>query len=56
MKKCEVFACPNRASQMYQMAPGTSAWLCQGCINSMERLVEQETASAAVMAKAASSR
>ena len=56
MKKCEVFACPNRASQLYQMAPGTSAWLCQECINSMERLLEQETASAVVMARAAPNR
>jgi len=41
---------------MYQMAPGTGAWLCQECINYIERLIEQEKASAVVMAKAALSR
>lgn len=42
MKKCEIFACPNRGVQLYQMGPGTNVWLCQRCIHAMEKQVERE--------------
>jgi len=42
MTKCEVFACPNKGSRMYQMAPGTNVWLCDECKEDMEKPVERK--------------
>ena len=42
MKKCGIYACPNRCSRMYQMSPVDNIWLCDECIDEMEDLVQQE--------------
>ena len=42
MKKCGVFACPNRGVRLYLIDPGTNVWLCDDCINQAELLVQEE--------------
>jgi len=42
MKKCVVFACPNKGVQLYRIDPGTEVWLCDDCINRAERLVQED--------------
>ena len=42
MKKCEVFACPNKSDRIYQIAPGSTVWLCDQCIKEMEADIEKE--------------
>ena len=42
MKKCGVFACPNKGVRLYLIDPGTNVWLCEDCINKAERLVQEE--------------
>ena len=31
-RKCETFGCENLGVRMFQVAPGTTLWLCQDCI------------------------
>lgn len=40
MKKCCVFACPNRGARWYLLDPATNVWLCEVCI----ALAQQEVA------------
>ena len=43
MKKCENFGCSTAGKQMYQIAPGTSVWLCGKCLRELnnERVNEK---------------
>ena len=43
MKKCGVYACPNRGARYYLIDPGTRVWLCEDCINQAEQAVKLET-------------
>ena len=36
MRKCEMFGCRNSGTQMYQIAPGTTVWLCGPCIKELK--------------------
>ena len=36
-KKCDTFGCQNTGVQMYQIAPGTSVWLCAKCIEIIKK-------------------
>ena len=42
MKKCAVFACPNRGVRLYLIDPGTEVWLCKECIDHAEQMVQSE--------------
>ena len=37
MRKCEMFGCTNSGAQMYQIAPGTSVWLCGQCMKELKK-------------------
>ena len=42
MRKCAVFACPNRGVQWYLIDLETNVWLCEHCVNQAEQLVKKE--------------
>lgn len=42
MKKCGVFACPNKGIRFYLIDLETEVWLCEECIDQAERVVQQE--------------
>lgn len=42
MEKCETIACRNRATQMYQIAPGTNVWLYADWIEQMKKDLGRE--------------
>lgn len=42
MRKCVVFACPNKGVRLYLIDPGTKVWLCEECIGQAEFLVQKE--------------
>ena len=42
MRKCAVFACPNRGVRLYLIDPETNVWLCDECLNQAEQLVKKE--------------
>ena len=37
IRKCEIFGCQDIATQMCQIAPGTSVWLCDKCSKEIEK-------------------
>jgi hypothetical protein len=41
MKKCKTVGCTNQGKQMFQIAPGTTVWLCNTCVEEMKSNGEQ---------------